>query len=117
MTDSPATPARDGLLTPASRAVAALVLALGALLGPNALTSGLQLLAEGITGGVGPGEFGVFLGVAVALPALLALALVRTAVRDTATDWTGHVARAAAVVALIALVGAALSLVGGLLEF
>ena len=107
----------SGLLTPTSRAVAGLVLAGTALLGQNALTTGLQLIfAAGPEAG-DPGVFGVLLGFSVAVPALLALFLARGSARGAGTTWQTHLSRAAVVVALLALVGAVLMVIGGLLQF
>jgi len=106
-----------GLLTPSSRAVAGLALAVAGLLGQNVLSTGLQLV---LMGGSGPSDIWLYtlaMGLGAALPAVLALVLVWGQARAAAgPGWSPHVARAAVAVALLALVGAALTVLGGLLH-
>ncbi len=104
-----------GLLTPGSRAVAALVLACAALMGQNLLTTGIQFLVTG-PGGGDPRQFALVLGVAAATPALLALGLALPQARTGVTGWPTPLAGAAVVVAGVALVGAALAVLGALLH-
>ena len=117
MTDSTTPPGPGGLLTPVSRAVAGLALALAGLLGPNALPAGIQMGARGGPEAGHPALFALALAVATAVPALLALWLTWGDARGTGTSWPSHLSRAAVVVALLALIGAALMLVGGILQF
>lgn len=107
--------AAAGLLTPSSRAVAGLALAVAALMGQNVLTTGIQLLVMG-PGGGGPTSYVIALGVAAALPAVLAMLLAWPVARDRAGGWPGHLAGAAVLVAVVALGGAAMALVGALLH-
>ena len=117
MSDSTGPDRFSGLLTPTSRAVAGLVLAGSALLGQNALTIGLQLIfASGPEAG-DPAVYGVLLGFSVAVPAVLALFLVWGSARGPGSTWQAHLSRAAALVSVLVLVGAALMVLGGLLQF
>ncbi|HYH35268.1 MAG TPA: hypothetical protein VD814_08985 [Nocardioides sp.] len=119
MSDSTRQPAEGpgGLLTPTSRAVAGLALAVAGLLGNNALTGSLQLLAQAGPEAGDPGVFGIVLGLSTAVPAGLALLVTWRAAQGTSTTWQAHVSRAAVVVALLVLVAAAVMVVGGLLRF
>jgi hypothetical protein len=119
MTDSSARPDAEtvGLLTPASRAVAGLALAVAGLLGQNAFAIAAQMLLMGGPEAGDPGVFGVGLGVASAVPAALALLLTRSAAQGPGTAWHAHVSRAAVVLALLVLAAAVLTVVGGLLQF
>jgi hypothetical protein len=119
VTDSsvPPEPAAVGLLTPTSRAVAGLVLAVAAVLGTNGFTLAAQIILLGGPEAGDPGVYGVGLGLFAAAPALLGLYLTWGAARGDGTTWQAHVSRAAVVVALVALVAAALTVVGGFLQF
>jgi hypothetical protein len=95
--------------------VAGLALAVAGLLSGNILATGLQLLLVGDgSGDLGP--YAMALGAGAALPAVIALFLVREQARGPVSGWPGHVSRAAAVVAFLVLVGAALAVLGGLLR-
>ncbi len=119
MTDSSVPPESDadGLLTPTSRAVAGLVLAVAALLGTNGFTLAAQVVLMAGPEAGDPGVYGVGLGLFAAVPALLALYLTWGAARGSGTAWPAHLSRAAVVVALAALVAAALTVLGGFLQF
>lgn len=112
------TPSPDpGLLTPTSRAVAGLALAVAGLLGGNTLSGGLQVLAQAGPEAGDPGLLGVVLGISTAVPAVLALLLTWAPARGSGATWQAHVSRAAVVVAVLVLVAAALMVLGGLLQF
>ena len=119
MTDSstPPDPETVGLLTPTSRAVAGLALAVAALLGTNGFTLAAQVILLAGPEAGDPGVQGVGLGLFAAAPALLGLYLTWGAARGAGTTWQAHLSRAAVVVALAALVAAALTVLGGFLQF
>jgi hypothetical protein len=105
-----------GLLTPASRAVGGLTLAVAGLLGQNAVTSALQILLLDNGGTQGPVRYGLIVGLGAGIPALLALALVWAPARSRDDVWTSHVSRAAVIVASVVVLGALLAFVGALLR-
>lgn len=119
MTDSTGTTTaatRSGLLTPTSRAVAGLALAVAGLLGQNVISSGLQIVLLGDGGAGGPVAYAMGLGLGAAVPALIALALVSTAARGDGDDWSSHLSRAAMVISVVVLAGAVLTVVAALLR-
>ena len=115
-TDRPADPAtgRPSLLDPATRSVAGLVLAVAGLLGQNVVQVGTQVLLVGGTGGGGPSRYFLASAIGALLPLAAALWLAWGPARSAHVGWPTHLARAAVVVALVGVVGAALMLVGGL---
>lgn len=117
MSETPAPTGPSDLLTPESRAVAGLALAFAALLGPNALTAGFQILFMSGPEAGDPGLYGVLSGFAAAVPAGLAIYLARPVTRSGAQGWAAQLARAAVVVAGVALLGVVLMVVGGFLLF
>jgi hypothetical protein len=103
-----------GVFTTQATAVAAAVLAFVTLTGNSILVAGLQaVLGQGVGANVGP--FGYLMSQAVACLALsvLVVVLARPGLRQ-GTGWESHTARAAVILAGLALAGALLMLVGGL---
>ncbi len=105
----------QGVLTVPATSLAALVLAFVALTGSNILVAGLQsVLGIGVGATVGP--FGYLMSQAFASAAVAAVVvlLARPGLRH-GTGWEVTASRAAVILAGLALVGAALVLVAGLL--
>ena len=105
---------RPTLLDPASRAVAGLALAVVGLMGQNVVQVGTQLLLVGGGGSSSPTRYFVASAVGALLPLAVALWLAWGPARGVAVGWPTHLARAAVVIALVGVAGAALMLVGGL---
>ena len=104
-----------GLLDPTTRAVAGLVLAVIGLMGQNLVQVGTQLLLVG-AGSSSPDRYFLASAAGALLPLAAALWLAWGPARGTVTGWATHLARAAVVVALVGVAGAALMLLGGLLS-
>lgn len=106
-----------GLLTPMSRAVAGLALAVSGLMGQNIVAAALQIALIGDGGGFGgPIPYAVGTGLGAAVPALLALALVLPQARADGDLWTSHLSRAAVVLSAVVLVGAVLTVIAALVR-
>ena len=112
MTDNAAAPA--GLLTPASRALAGLVLAVAASLGQSVPVVGVQVFLLGGDGSGDPQSYFMVVGTATALLALAAGWLAWPPGRGRVAGWPGHLARAALIVVLVDLAGAALMILAGM---
>ena len=108
------TPA-GGLLDPTTRAVAGLALAVIGLMGQSVVQVGVQVLLVGAGGSGNPRTYFVASAIGALLPLVLALWLAWAPARGPVTGWSTYVARAAVVVALVGVAGAALMLLGGLL--
>ena len=106
---------RPTLLDPRSRAVAGLALAVVGLMGQNVVQVGTQLLLVG-AGSSSPDRYFVASAVGAVLPLAVALWLAWGPARSAPVGWPTHLARAAVVVALVGMAGAALMLLGGLLS-
>ena len=107
--------ATRSLFTPQATSVAALVLAFVTLTGNSILAAGLMaVLGQGVGADVGPFGYLMSQAVAVALCTLLVVLLARPALR-AGQGWELTAARAAVILAGLALVGALLVLVAGLL--
>jgi hypothetical protein len=103
-----------GLLDPTTRAVAGLVLAVVGLMGQNLDQVGTQVLLVGGGGTGDPTRYFIASAVGALLPLAVALGLTWGPARGPVIGWPTHLARAAVVVALVGVAGAALMLVGGL---
>jgi hypothetical protein len=104
------------LLDPTTRAVAGLVLAVVGLMGQNLVQVGTQVLLVGGGGSGSPTRYFVASAVGALIPLVLALWLAWAPARGAVGGWSTYVARAAVVVALAGVAGAALMLVGGVLS-
>ncbi len=107
--------ALHGVLTAQAASVAAVVLGFVTLTGNSILIAGLQaVLGQGVGANVGP--FGYFMSQAVAclVMTVVVVLLARPGLRQ-GMGWEANAARAAVILAGLALAGALLMLVGGLL--
>ena len=103
------------VFTTQATSVAAVVLGFVTLTGNSILVAGLQaVLGQGVGADVGP--FGYFMSQAVAclVMTVVVVLLARPGLRQ-GTGWEANAARAAVILAGLALAGALLMLVGGLL--
>jgi hypothetical protein len=104
----------SSLFSTAACAVAAFTFAVAALLGQNGVTVGISTMFEsGI--GLGGDAFYVSWGVATAVQVVVVLLLARRALVATGR-WEATLARGAVLVAGVALLAAALVVVGGMLN-
>lgn len=107
--------ATPGLLDPTTRAVAGLALAVVGLMGQNVVQVGVQVLLVGAGGSGNPRTYFVASAIGALLLPVAALALTWAPARGAMTGWSTYVARAAVVVAAVAVAGAVLMALGGLL--
>lgn len=109
------TTAAPTLLDPTSRAVAGLALAVVGLMGQNVVQVGVQVLLVGAGGSGNPRTYFVASAIGALLLPVAALVLAWAPARGATTGWSTYVARAAVVVAAVAVAGAVLMALGGLL--
>ncbi len=107
----------SALLAPASSAVAAFAVAATTLSGQNLLLVGIQsLLGQGFGSGSSPAGYYTVWGVAALVPLVVAVLLAQITLRATRAGWEATLARAAVVLAVVAALGAILTMLGGVLH-
>ena len=104
----------SGFLTPAVSAITAFTLAVTALMGQNIITVGVSTVLGPGFGRTGPSVSYVAWGVGTVLQVGLVVLFAWRATR--LHTWEGTLARAAVVVAAVAVVASVLVFVGGLLD-
>jgi hypothetical protein len=105
------------LLTPQSAAIAAFAVAVLTLNGQNLLVVGVQsLLGQGFWNGGPAAGYYVAWGLAALVPVLAVGWLARLTLRSVRSGWEASLARAACIVVVLALVGAVLTAVGGIIH-
>ncbi len=109
------TTAAPTLLDPTTRAVAGLALAVVGLMGQNVVQVGVQVLLVGGGGSGSPSRYFVASAVGALLVPVAALLLAWAPARGAVTGWPTYVARAAVAVAVVAIAGAVLMALGGVL--
>ena len=103
------------LFTAQSTSVAAFALAVVTLTGNSILVAGIQsILGQGAGGNASPFGYYLSLGVAVLVPAVLAVLLARPGLRAD-IGWEATLARAAVPLAALGFAGGVLTVLGGLL--
>ena len=105
----------SGFFSPSVCAVAAFTVAVVALLGQNAVTIGISTVLGPNFGSGGASPFYVPFGIATAVQVGVVLLLARPTLHAVGR-WEGILGRSAVLVAGVALVAAALVIVGGLLH-